>query len=110
VPQITANNISIEYDELGKASDPAFLLISGLGSQLTGWPQDFAENLAAQGFRVIRFDNRDIGLSQHFDEAGIPDMAEIMANLKKGQKPASPYLLDDMAADGAGLLDALGIE
>jgi len=110
MPQITANNITLEYDEIGNAADPAFLLISGLGSQLIGWPQEFAENLAAQGFRVIRFDNRDIGLSQHFDEEGTPDMGQIMAGLKNGQKPVSPYMLDDMAADAAGLLDALGID
>ena len=62
MPHMTANNISICYDTLGNPADPAFLLISGLGSQLIDWPQAFAEKLADEGFYVIRFDNRDIGL------------------------------------------------
>ena len=110
MPHMTANNISICYDTLGNPADPAFLLISGLGSQLIDWPQAFAEKLADEGFYVIRFDNRDIGLSQYFDEEGVQDMDDVMAGLAQGQKPSSPYLLDDMAADAAGLLDSLGID
>jgi len=110
VPDTIANNITIHYEEIGKADDPAFLLISGLGSQMTGWPLAFCEKLAAQGFQVIRFDNRDIGLSQYFDEAGTPDMTAVLAGLAKGEKPQPAYGLDDMAADAAGLLDALGID
>lgn len=107
---ITANGITIEYEETGDKEAPAFLLISGLGSQLIGWPTAFADMLAAEGFRVIRFDNRDIGLSQYFDDEPVPDMAKVFADLKEGIKPTAPYMLDDMAADAAGLLDALGIE
>ncbi len=110
MPDTIANNITIHYEEIGKADDPAFLLISGLGSQMTGWPLAFCEKLAAQGFQVIRFDNRDIGLSQYFDEAGTPDMTAVLAGLAKGEKPQPAYGLDDMAADAAGLLDALGID
>ncbi len=108
--KITANGISIEYEETGDKNAPAFLLISGLGSQLIGWPTAFAEMLASEGFRVVRFDNRDIGLSQYFDDQPVPDMANVFADLKEGIKPTAPYMLEDMAADAAGLLDALGID
>jgi pimeloyl-ACP methyl ester carboxylesterase len=108
--QIQANGIAIEYESYGSASDPAILLIMGLGAQLTLWPLPFVEALADRGYRVIRYDNRDIGLSQKFDAAGIPEIPKIVAALMTGQKPDAPYLLGDMAADAVGLLDAVGIE
>jgi pimeloyl-ACP methyl ester carboxylesterase len=86
--KVGANGIEIEYEETGGADDPVLLLIMGLGAQLVAWDVDLFERFAAEGFRVIRFDNRDVGLST---------------------KVETPYTLRDMAADAAGLLDALGI-
>ena len=99
-----ANGIEIEYESFGKEGDPVILLVMGLGAQLTLWPDALCEKLAAKGFRVIRYDNRDVGLSTKLDAAGVPEMADIFSG---AAKPA--YTLDDMAADGAALLDALGI-
>lgn len=102
-----ANGIEIEYDEHGAAGDPVILLIMGLSAQMTAWEDGFVAELAGKGFRVVRFDNRDIGLSSWLDDAGTPDLAGAMAT---GQMPAPAYTLADMAADAAGLLDALGVE
>lgn len=110
MPQIRANGIDIEYESFGKDSDPAVLLIMGFGGQLTLWQTSFCEQLAAKGFRVIRFDNRDVGKSKHFLEAGVPDIGALMVALQTGAPVNSPYSLDDMAADAAGLLDALNIK
>jgi pimeloyl-ACP methyl ester carboxylesterase len=107
--EINANGVTITYDEFGAAGDPPVLLIMGLGAQMTRWAPAFCEAVAARGFRVIRFDNRDAGLSTHFVEAGVPDMAEVAAVVRDGRQPVVPYTLSDMAADAAGLLDALGI-
>jgi pimeloyl-ACP methyl ester carboxylesterase len=101
-----ANGIEIEYDQHGDPADPPLLLIMGLGAQLTMWRDGFVSELASRGFRVIRFDNRDIGLSSFFDQAGIPDLGAALAG---GSLPAPPYTLEDMADDAAGLLDALGL-
>ncbi len=107
---IQANGITIEYDSFGASDHPSMLLIMGLGAQMTLWPIEFCEALAAHGFHVIRFDNRDIGLSSKFDQAGIPDMAAMMMAVMTGKKPDLAYSLDDMAADAIELLDALGID
>ncbi len=105
MPSVTANGITIEYDTAGDPADPALLLVMGLGAQLIAWDDEFVKMLADRGFYVIRYDNRDVGLSTWFDEAGPPDVA---AALGGDAKPT--YLLADMADDAAGLLDALGIE
>jgi pimeloyl-ACP methyl ester carboxylesterase len=110
MPQAKANGIEIEYESFGRESDPAILLIMGFGGQLTLWQTSFCEALAARGFRVIRFDNRDVGKSTHFLEAGVPDIGALMAALASGAPVIAPYTLDDMAADAAHLLDALGID
>jgi pimeloyl-ACP methyl ester carboxylesterase len=107
MPRIAANGIELEYDEHGSAADPPILLIMGLSAQMTAWDDDFVATLAGRGFRVIRFDNRDIGLSTWLDEAGTPDLA---AAALSGKVPDPAYGLGDMAADAAGLLDALGID
>jgi pimeloyl-ACP methyl ester carboxylesterase len=110
MPQVRANGIDIEYESFGRDGDPCVLLIMGFSAQLTLWQTSFCEQLAAKGFRVIRFDNRDVGKSQHFIEAGVPDIAALMVALQTGAPVTAPYTLDDMAADAAGLLDALGIK
>jgi pimeloyl-ACP methyl ester carboxylesterase len=107
MPQIDTKTVTLEYDERG--SGEPLILIMGLGAQMTRWPEEFCDTLAAKGFRVIRFDNRDVGLSQKIDEAGPPDMPAIFQSVAAGQKPGVAYDLSDMAADAVGLLDALGI-
>lgn len=107
---IQANGIAIEYDTFGASDRPSILLIMGLGAQLTLWPVEFCEALVARGFHVIRFDNRDVGLSSKFEHAGIPDMAAMMMAVMTGKKPEATYSLADMAADATGLLDALGVD
>lgn len=104
VPRAKANGIELEYDTFGSRNSAPLLLIAGLGSQLTSWDDDFCTTLASRGFQVIRFDNRDIGLSTKFDHAGLADIGAAVAG-----NPQPAYTLDDMAADAAGLLGALGI-
>jgi pimeloyl-ACP methyl ester carboxylesterase len=107
--QLSANGLSLEVDDQGLAGGEPLLLIMGLGMQLTAWPEDFVAALAAAGFRVIRFDNRDIGLSSKFDAWGKPNLARASWRYLFRLPVASPYLLDDMAADALGVLDALGV-
>lgn len=107
MPQITANNLQLEYESFGAESAPAILLIMGLGAQLGRWNIELCEALVHRGYRVIRFDNRDCGLSSKLDEAGVPDIG---GALRSGMPVSAPYVLEDMAADSVGLLDALGIE
>jgi len=108
--QVTANGIQIEYDTFGDQNSPALLLIMGLGTQMIAWDPEFCGLLAEQGHYVIRFDNRDIGLSTKFEEAGIPNVAEAMAASMSGQEILAPYSVNDMADDAADLLSALGID
>jgi pimeloyl-ACP methyl ester carboxylesterase len=110
MPNASANNIRIEYDTLGDTSSPPILLIIGLGGQLIYWDEAFCRQLNEAGLRVIRFDNRDAGLSTKFDAAGVPDILEVIGKLTSGQKVTAPYTIEDMAADATGLLDALKIE
>src|SRR6218665_1051992 len=107
--QISANGIALEVDDHGPASGEPLLLIMGLGMQLVAWPEGFVQRLVAQGFRVIRFDNRDIGLSQRFDELGVPNVAVAAMQHLFHWPLKSPYSLADMARDAVGVLDALGI-
>lgn len=108
--RVKANGIEIEYETAGSKGDPALLLVMGLGAQLTIWPDSLCEGLAKRGFYVIRFDNRDIGLSTKFEAAGVPNIMEAVQKVMSGQKVEAPYYLNDMAADAIGLLDALGID
>lgn len=110
MPRIKANGIELEYVIDGAPDARPLLAIMGLGAQLVRWPQTFVDQLAARGFRVIRFDNRDIGLSEKIESAGRPDLPAIMAARAAGQTPPVAYTLDDMAKDAVGLLDALGID
>jgi len=110
VARIKANGIEIEYEATGDRGNPALLLIMGLGAQLTIWPDALVEGLAMRGFYVIRYDNRDVGLSTDFGSWGLPNIPAAIQKLMKGEKVAAPYYLKDMAADAIGLLDALGID
>jgi len=110
MPQITANGISLEYESFGDPANPALLLIMGLGAQLTLWPVELVEALVARGYHVIRYDNRDIGLSTKFTQHGVPNVRKVLLMRLFGLRPRLPYRLTDMAADAVGLLDALGID
>ena len=107
--RISANGIALEVEDHGPANGEPLLLIMGLGMQLVAWHEDFVASLVRRGFRVIRFDNRDIGLSQHFDQLGVPNLVADSFRFAFGLPVASPYSIADMAADTAGLLDVLGI-
>ena len=107
MPAVEANGITIEYEEQGDGEP--LLLIMGLGAQLIDWPQGLVDELASRGFRVIRFDNRDAGLSTEFTSRP-PSNAEITKAFLLRRPMRSEYLLRDMANDAIGLLDALGIE
>jgi pimeloyl-ACP methyl ester carboxylesterase len=109
VTKVRANGIEIEYEDGGRKEDPAVLTIMGYGSQLTRWKPSLYNGLAAKGLYVIRFDNRDVGLSTHLAQLSVPRMPELVAKAAAGEPIAPPYTLDDMAADAVGLLDALGI-
>jgi pimeloyl-ACP methyl ester carboxylesterase len=110
VPQAQANGLTIEYETFGDPADPPVLLIMGLGAQMTVWPEGLCEMLAERGLYVIRFDNRDIGLTTHFDHLGVPDVLEVMVAGLAGETIEAPYSLADMGDDAVGLLDALGID
>jgi pimeloyl-ACP methyl ester carboxylesterase len=107
--QLLGNGIAIEVDDQGPRDGEPLLLIMGLGMQLVGWPDELVRRLAAEGFRVVRFDNRDAGLSQVFDHLGVPNI--VAATLRHALRlpVRAPYSLGDMARDAAGVLDALGI-
>ncbi len=109
MPTARANGISLEYDTFGPPDGHPLLLVMGLAAQMLLWPDEFCAALAARGHRVIRFDNRDVGLSTKLDGAGMPDAAAAMQAALLGERIEAPYLLSDMAADAVGLLDALGI-
>jgi pimeloyl-ACP methyl ester carboxylesterase len=104
VPRAKANGIELEYETFGDPAAQPLVLISGLATQMISWQEPFCEMLASRGFFVIRFDNRDVGLSTWMEAAGPPDIA---AAFRGEGHPA--YQLDDMAADVPGLLDSLGI-
>ncbi len=107
--QIHANGIALEVEDHGPASGAPLLLIMGLGMQLVAWPDDFVASLVKRGFRVIRFDNRDVGLSQRFDPMGLPNLALASLKYSVGLSVKSPYTLADMADDAAAILDVLGL-
>ncbi|MCB2088269.1 MAG: alpha/beta fold hydrolase [Sphingomonadaceae bacterium] len=110
MPETTANGLMIHYDTHGDPADPAMLLVMGLGAQMTLWPVELVEALVARGFHVIRYDNRDVGLSQKFHGLRPPGVVRAMLMKRLGLTPRVPYSLADMASDGIGLLDALEIE
>ena len=110
MPQITANGIEIEYEAHGDPAHPPLLLVMGLGAQMTLGPIELIDALTARGYYVIRYDNRDIGLSEKFGHAGVPDVRKVALMKLFGLRPKLAYRLADMAADAADLLRVLGID
>ena len=109
----TANGVSLCYEIFEPKhahAAPALLLIMGLGAQMIAWPDGLCQDLADRGWRVIRYDNRDAGLSEQLDALGIPNIESIMLRLATGTPVHPPYELGDMARDALGLLDALGVQ
>ncbi len=101
----SVGDIELCYESFGDPADPTILLVMGLGTQMLAWREDFCRELVARGFHVIRYDNRDIGRSSRVD-APPPTPLQLL----RRDRAAAAYSLDDMADDGIGLLDALGIE
>jgi pimeloyl-ACP methyl ester carboxylesterase len=99
-----ANGLKIAYETFGEPADPPVLMVMGLGTQMIAWPDELCSTVAERGHYVIRFDNRDVGLSTHLDDQPPPSMADLVLRRRK-----PPYTIDDMADDAVGLLDALGI-
>jgi pimeloyl-ACP methyl ester carboxylesterase len=108
--RVHANGIEIEFDTFGKRTDRPLLLIMGLGTQMIGWPEAFCERLADKGHFVVRFDNRDAGLSSKMEDAGMPDVMAHIQTVMQGGTIEAPYTLSDMALDAIGLMDVLGID
>lgn len=106
---LKVNGIDLAYESYGNKTDETILLIAGLGTQMIRWTVPFCEMLVARGFRVIRFDNRDTGLSTHFSHHPTLNFEALANTLMSGQRPDIPYILNDMSDDAIGLLDALGI-
>jgi pimeloyl-ACP methyl ester carboxylesterase len=103
------NGIELCYDTFGDPRSPPLLLIMGLAAQMIAWDDEFCAKLAARGYYVVRFDNRDAGLSTRFDAAGTPNVGAALLAAAQGRPIEAPYLLRDMADDVVGLLDALRI-
>lgn len=110
MPRASANGIELEYDLTGDPSHEPLLLVMGLGAQMIAWPDAFVAMLADRGHYVIRYDNRDVGLSTKLDSAPPVNLPEVMRQVMAGERPDAPYRVSDMADDAAGLLDALGLE
>ncbi|CAA9486522.1 MAG: Hydrolase, alpha/beta fold family [uncultured Solirubrobacteraceae bacterium] len=105
IPRASAGSVELAYETFGDPADPPVLLVMGLATQMLGWPDEFCRMLAGRGLFVVRYDNRDIGLSTHLHDAPAPD---VMAALS-GDTSSASYTLTDMASDAVGLLDALGL-
>jgi pimeloyl-ACP methyl ester carboxylesterase len=106
IQRAQVGDLEIAYETFGDAGDPPILLVMGLATQMIGWPDEFCAGLADRGYFVVRFDNRDIGLSTHLDSAGAPDILAVLG----GDASSVPYGLADLADDTVGLLDALGVD
>jgi pimeloyl-ACP methyl ester carboxylesterase len=106
IQRARVGDVELAYETFGDAGDPPVLLVMGLATQMIGWPDEFCAGLADRGHFVVRFDNRDIGLSTHLHSAGAPDIMRVFA----GDHSSVPYALTDLADDTIGLLDALGLD
>ena len=109
MPVVSANGIELCYDEVGDKDASAIVLIMGLGTQMIAWSEPFCRALAGEGFRVVRFDNRDVGLSTKIEGAPPVALGTALASVMAGKPVEAPYRLEDMAADTIGLMDALGL-
>jgi pimeloyl-ACP methyl ester carboxylesterase len=109
MPYARNGDVQLYYETFGDRADPALLLVNGLGSQCINFHDAWCEKYVAEGFFVIRFDNRDVGLSTKFSHVA-PDMRGIVAALREGRDPKPPYTLRDMAGDAIAVLDACGVE
>lgn len=105
-----ANGLTLEFESLGDRANPTILLIMGLGMQMIAWPDAFCEMLVARGFHVLRFDNRDAGLSSGFEQCGVPNLVMLWLKYLLKRPLHAPYLIDDMADDTAALLDVLCVK
>ena len=110
MPQIEANGLDIEFESFGSESAETILLVMGLGAQLTQWPLALCHALVVKGYRVVRFDNRDSGLSSRIERDRAFAVSDAFFALASGKTSLAPYSLSDMAADTVGLMDALGID
>ncbi|MFX1572750.1 MAG: alpha/beta fold hydrolase [Promethearchaeota archaeon] len=110
MPKAKVNNIEIEYETFGNPSDKPLLLVMGLGGQMIAWDKEFIQFFLDRGFYVIRYDNRDVGLSTKFEEAGRPNIMKAIAAMQRGETIEAPYSLEDMADDAIGILNALKID
>ena len=108
MPHARVNGLDICHEQVGDPADPTLALVPGLGTQLVEWDLEFCTMIADRGVHVVRFDNRDVGLSTHLDDQPVDVMA-VLAAVSAGEAPTVPYLLADMAADLVGLLDHLGV-
>ncbi len=105
IQTVPVGELELAYEAFGDRDDPAVLLVMGLGTQMLAWPDEFCADLVAAGRYVVRFDNRDCGLSTHLDALPVPDPAKVLLRRER-----APYRIDDLAADTLGLMDALGLE
>jgi len=107
---VKVNGVDLCYDTFGAPQNPAMLLIMGLGAQMIRWQDAFCEQLATNGYFVIRFDNRDVGKSTKFEETGVPNIFSLLLEVQQGKVVSAPYTLAEMAEDAVGLLDVLKIK
>lgn len=105
VRTVAANGIEIAYETFGDHTAPPIVLVMGLGTQMLAWPDEMCHGLADAGYHVVRFDNRDVGLSTHLHGVRAPTIADMLARRAK-----PPYTLADMAEDTVALCDALGLQ
>lgn len=108
--EITTSRLKLAYETYGQDTKGTVLLICGFSMQMVAWPQELIASLSDAGFQVVAYDNRDIGLSQRFHDAGTPEPLKLAARRFVGLGPEPVYTLDDMADDAISLLDALGVE
>ncbi|MBD3254169.1 MAG: alpha/beta fold hydrolase [Candidatus Lokiarchaeota archaeon] len=109
MPKVKVNDVELFYETIGDPSKEPLLLVMGQGGQMIRWNDELCEMFANKGFYVIRYDNRDVGLSTKFDDFGVPNLWEVAMAVNAGKKIEAPYTLEDMADDAVGLLDVLNI-